>query len=71
MNTYLDTRRGTKHVFVEVQAGEGYRQARHFFLELSLTSVPNTLLELARAYAHGVMFLLLLFDALVLSCVLF
>ena len=32
--------------------GEGYRQAWYFFPKLSLTSLPNTLLELARAKAH-------------------
>jgi hypothetical protein len=36
-------------VFTEVQAGEGYREGRHLFLELSLTSLPTKLLELARA----------------------
>jgi hypothetical protein len=50
--------------------GEGYRQAWYFFLELSPTSLPTKLLELARAYAHGVeMLLLLLCDAIVLLCV--
>ena len=58
-------------MFAKVQEGEGYRQARHFFPELSFTSLPTKLLELARAYAHGVeMLLLLLCDALVLLCVL-
>jgi hypothetical protein len=54
-------------MFAEVQVGDGYRQARHFFPELSLTSLPTKLLDLARAYTHGVeMLLLLLCDALVL-----
>jgi hypothetical protein len=60
-----------KSVFAEVQARKSYQQLWHFFPELSLTSLPSTMLEVSRAQAHGVeMLLLLLCDVLLCSCVL-
>jgi hypothetical protein len=47
-NTHLAEKPVEAHVLVKVQAWGEYRQVRHF-PNLSLTSLPTTFLELARA----------------------